>query len=411
MSRQMKDSGIEWIGEIPVEWDICKFKTVIESTNAGEVIDKGYWNDGEELLYTCQKTPMMSNYSDFPDRKRTTDRDLLLTRNATPYIFIPQINSIYSNVVQRVVVKKEFSLRYLAYAALKGAEALTVNGDTIPSYNMEVWKNIYIPWISKNVQEEIADYLDQQCALIETVIEKTKASIEEYKKLKQAVITQAVTKGVRGERTMQETGYRWVQEIPLEWRLIPSRYLFSNSDMKRVDGDEQLTASQKHGIITQKKYMELEDSKVVLANKGLDDWKHVEPNDFVISLRSFQGGLEMSEISGCITWHYIVLKPRRKIYSNYFKWLFKSELYINALQRTCNYIRDGQDLRYSNFVQVPLFEPSLAEQKEIAEYLDVKCNEIDSIVSKREKYIGLLEAYKKSLIYEYVTGKKEVPVT
>ena len=170
-----------------------------------------------------------------------------------------------------------------------------------------------------------------------------------------------------------------------------------------------MTASQQYGIITQKQYMELTGANIVFANKGLEDWKHVEPYDFVISLRSFQGGLEMSETTGCITWHYIVLKPCKEIYSYYYKWLFKSDQYIKALQRTCNYIRDGQDLRYSNFVQVPLFEPSIEEQKEIADYLNKKCAEIDTLIVQKEAILTELDSYKKSLIYEYVTGKKEVP--
>ena len=237
---------------------------------------------------------------------------------------------------------------------------------------------------------------------------KIRSSIEEYKKLKQTVITQAVTKGVRGEREMKNCNIRWIKELPSDWGIIPSKYLFKNSDMKKINGDEQLTASQQHGIITQKYYTELTGSKVVLANKGLDDWKHVEPFNFIISLRSFQGGLEMSETTGCITWHYIVLKPCRQIYSYYYKWLFKSEIYIRALQRTCNFIRDGQDLRYSNFVQVPLFEPPLEEQKEIADYLNGKCAEIDGLIAKKEQLVKELESYKKSLIYEVVTGKREV---
>jgi type I restriction enzyme S subunit len=155
--------------------------------------------------------------------------------------------------------------------------------------------------------------------------------------------------------------------------------------------------------------MELEKVRIVLANKGIEEWKHVEPDDFVISLRSFQGGLEMSEVVGCITWHYIVLRACKPIYSRFFKWLFKSSAYINALQRTCNFVRDGQDLRYSNFVQVPLYEVPLDEQREIADYLDSKCAAIDTLISKKQQFIDELTAYKKSLIYEYVTGKKEVP--
>lgn len=408
MSRDMRDSGIEWIGDIPVDWNITKVKYVFSDTNAGEVIDKNYWNCGDELLYTCQKTPMKSNFMNFPAWKRTGEKDLLLTRNATPYIFIPQKGSIYSNVVQRIIVKEDYDLRYLSYSILLGAEALTVNGDTIPSYNMEVWKNIFIPIMALKKQHIIADYLDEKCKEIDNIISKTQASIEEYKKLKQSIITRAVTKGVRTNRTLKSSGIEWVKELPDDWRVIPSKFLFRNSDTRKKDGDEQMTASQQYGIITQKRYMELTGSKVVFANKGLEDWKHVEPFDFVISLRSFQGGLEMSETTGCITWHYIVLKPCKEVYSYYYKWLFKSELYIKALQRTCNFIRDGQDLRYSNFVQVPIFEPSLEEQQEIAEYLNKKCTEVDELINQKERLLTDLEKYKKSIIYEYVTGKKEV---
>ena len=117
----------------------------------------------------------------------------------------------------------------------------------------------------------------------------------------------------------------------------------------------------------------------------------------------------MSEITGCITWHYIVLRACRPIVNKYFKWLFKSDVYIKALQRTCYFIRDGQDLRYSNFVQVPLYEPPLGEQQEIADYLDQKCAEIDALIVKKIALLEELKSYKKSLIYEYVTGKKEVP--
>ena len=150
-------------------------------------------------------------------------------------------------------------------------------------------------------QTQIVNFLDAKCSDINAMLSKTRASIEEYKKLKQAVITQAVTKGVRGKREMKNCNIGWIKELPADWGTIPSKYLFKNSDTKKCNGDEQLTASQQHGIITQKYYTELTGSKVVLANKGLDDWKHVEPFDFIISLRSFQGGLEMSETTGCIT--------------------------------------------------------------------------------------------------------------
>ena len=204
-------------------------------------------------------------------------------------------------------------------------------------------------------------------------------------------------------RKMKDSGIEWIGEIPEGWEVIPAKFLFKNSDIRRIADDEQLTSSQQFGIISQKDYTELTGSKVVLANKGLADWKHVEPFDFIISLRSFQGGLEMSEITGCITWHYIVLKPCHKICSYYYKWLFKSDSYIRALQRTCSFIRDGQDLRYSNFIQVPLFEPPLAEQKKIADYLNGECFHIDAMLTKTRASIEEYKKLKQAVITQAVT--------
>lgn len=213
-------------------------------------------------------------------------------------------------------------------------------------------------------------------------------------------------------RKMKDSGIEWIGEIPEGWDVIPAKFLFKNSDMRRIADDEQLTASQQFGIISQKDYTELTGSKVVLANKGLEDWKHVEPFDFIISLRSFQGGLEMSEITGCITWHYIVLKPCHKICSYYYKWLFKSDSYIRALQRTCSFIRDGQDLRYSNFIQVPLFEPPLAEQEKIADYLNAECFRIDAMLTKTRSSIEEYKKLKQAVITQAVTkgvrGEREM---
>ena len=217
---------------------------------------------------------------------------------------------------------------------------------------------------------------------------------------------------VQKMRKMKDSGIEWIGEIPEGWEVIPAKFLFKNSDIRRIADDEQLTSSQQFGIISQKDYTELTGSKVVLANKGLADWKHVEPFDFIISLRSFQGGLEMSEITGCITWHYIVLKPCHKICSYYYKWLFKSDSYIRALQRTCSFIRDGQDLRYSNFIQVPLFEPPLAEQEKIADYLNAECFRIDAMLTKTRSSIEEYKKLKQAVITQAVTkgvrGEREM---
>lgn len=431
MASEMKDSGVSWIGEIPVGWSIAKIKTGVYKVGSGKTPSGGatsYTDEGilflrsqnvyDTGLELSNPTYITPEIDDEMKGTRVFPNDVLLNITGGSIgrccIFPESLKT--ANVNQHVsIIRVNPNVllpEYMHYYWISPLGSLAINlyqtGGNREGMSAEAIKNTLIMLPSMDEQKRICKALDDKCIEIDGVMKKIQSSIEEYKKLKQAIISHAVTKGIRGDRPMKDSGIEWVKEIPMEWDTIPSKYVFSNSDERKRPDDELLTASQKHGIISQQKYMEKEDTRIVLANKGIEDWKHVEPYDFIISLRSFQGGLEMSEISGCITWHYIVLKAKMPLHSFYFKWLFKSELYIKALQRTCNFIRDGQDLRYSNFIQVPLFIPPMAEQIEIANYLGKKCAEIDALIEQKLKLLSELGTYKKSLIYEYVTGKKEV---
>lgn len=209
--------------------------------------------------------------------------------------------------------------------------------------------------------------------------------------------------GMKAYPTYKDSGVQWLAEVPSSWNVFPAKQVFADSKERRRTDDTFLTASQKYGVISQQRYMQLIGGRIVQASQDFDKWKHVEPDDFVISLRSFQGGLEMCTERGCVTWHYVVLKPKMEIIPLYFKWLFKSFSYIKSLQSTCNFIRDGQDLRYSNFVQVPIPFPPLTEQKAIASFLDKKCAEIEELISRRQSIIERLRELKQSIIAEAVT--------
>lgn len=254
----------------------------------------------------------------------------------------------------------------------------------------------------------IVSFLDRKTGIIDSMISDKEKLIRLLEEQRTSVICSAVTKGIDSTAEMKDSGNEWLGYIPSHWRVVPAKALFAQSKEIRHETDAQLTASQKYGIISQEDYMERQNYKIVLADKGLENWKHVEPNDFIISLRSFQGGLEISYIPGCITWHYIVLKPKAGVEPEYFKWLFKSPRYIQALQRTANFIRDGQDLRFSNFVQVPLPLIPMEEQKEIAEYLNRETARIDSIIANVTEQIEKLKEYRQSVISEVVTGKVAV---
>ena len=272
----------------------------------------------------------------------------------------------------------------------------------------EEMRNIYIPIPPRDEQDQIVRYLDWQISRINHLIHGYQKQIKLLEERKITLIDNAVTKGINPDTPMQNISGCWMGSVPAHWRMIPSKRVFVEGKERRREGDVSATASQKYGIISQEEYMRRENRRIVVANQGLDDWKHVEPGNFVISLRSFQGGIELCEITGCVTWHYIVLLPQEMVCTQYFKWLLKSKSYIKALQGTSEFIRDGQDLRYSNFVKVDLPLIPLDEQKAIAEYITTEVAKIDNALPTFQKEIELLREYRTRLISDVVTGQIDV---
>ncbi|MGN0683924.1 MAG: restriction endonuclease subunit S, partial [Oscillospiraceae bacterium] len=272
----------------------------------------------------------------------------------------------------------------------------------------DTMQNIYIPVPPSSEQDQIVRYLDWQTSRINKLIKGYRRQIELLEERKQTIIDKYSTQGIDKNVKFKKSGTHWLPEIPEHWNIIPAKRLFFESKEKKHSTDYPATASQKYGIILQEEYMKKENKRIVIANQGLEDWKHVNPDDFVISLRSFQGGIERSTISGCVTWHYVVLLPQANVYPPYFKWLLKSKSYIKALQGTSDFIRDGQDLRYSNFVKIDLPLVPLDEQKEIAECIKTETEKIDNAIPIFEKQIALLQEYRTRLISDVVTGQIDV---
>lgn len=414
--REMKDSGIEWIGTIPFDWKCCKQKYEIQLINGRAYSDSEFEEDGKYRILRVgnlfSNPTWYTSSLELPPDKYCENGDLLYSWSMSyaPVIWTGE-KVIYHYHIWKTKLSSNLNKKFAYYylSALTDALKAKIHETTMGFITMGVMNNSYIAFPCLKEQEIIVSFLDSKCSEIDAISADIQKEIETLEQYKRSVITEAVTKGLTPDVEMKNSGLRWCEKIPATWEVIPAKYLFHNSDTRKFPNDELLTASQKYGLISQTDYMKRENAKIVLANAGIENWKHVEPNDFVISLRSFQGGLEMSEISGCVTWHYVVLRAAQKVFQRYYKWLFKSSKYINALQATCNFIRDGQDLRFSNFAKVPLFIPPYKEQCEIAAYLDEKTTAIDVVMQSKKKQLEVLDSYKKSLIYEYVTGKKEVP--
>lgn len=417
MSREMKHSGIEWIGEIPKEWKIAKLKQLGTYIN-GYAFKPDDWSDiGKPIIRIQDLTGSFScpNYYNrtIDNRYLITKGDILVSWAATLDAFIWEkedgwLNQHIFKAVPNSNMNSQF-FYWLIKVAMDNMNNDNKHGIVMQHVTIGLFGNFLVGVPSLSEQQKIANYLDKVCGEVDEMIALQEQMIEELKAYKQSVITESVTKGLNPNVPMKDSGIDWIKELPKNWEVVTPKALFSLRKEKAIEGERQLTASQQYGVIYQDEYMQLTGTKVVTVMKDFDILKHVEAGDFVISMRSFQGGLEYSENTGSISSAYVMLIPNLEyVHPKFYRWLFKSVCYINALQSTSNMVRDGQAMRYSNFAQVPLYIVPLKEQQSIASYLDTKCAEIDDLIAIKESKIEELKEYKKSVIYEYVTGKKEV---
>ena len=404
-----------WFDVVPDSWRALKMRGVFSERNT-KVSDKDYpaLSVGKMGVVPQLDTAVKTDNGD--NRKLICKGDFAINSRSDRKgsSGISQYDGSASLIITVLKPHRSLNGRFYHYL-LRGhyfAEEFYRNGHGLVS---DLWttkwdemRNIYIPVPPREEQDQIVRYLDWQVSKINKLIHGYQRQIKLLEERRQTVIDRAVTKGVRQGRQMHSIQANWLGDIPADWKMIPSKRLFLESKERKHPDDKPATASQKYGIILQEDYMKSENKRIVIATQGLDDWKHVEPDNFVISLRSFQGGIERSEIFGCVTWHYIVLLPQKYVVPRYFKWLLKSKSYIKALQGTSEFIRDGQDLRYSNFVKVDLPLIPASEQEEIADYIEQETAKIDRAIPVLEKEIELLKEYRTRLISDVVTGQMDV---
>lgn len=198
-------------------------------------------------------------------------------------------------------------------------------------------------------------------------------------------------------------GQSWTGDLPEGWRPLKAKRVFAQSKLRAMPGDVQLSVTQKHGIVAQEELIE-SGQRVVLALSGTDNFKHVEVDDFVISLRSFQGGIEWSRVSGCVSPAYTVLRAERPILPSYWGYLFKSTAFITALRSVIDEgIRDGKSITYEQFGETTTPFPPICEQEAIASHLDRATFRIDTLVAKKTRFIELLREKRQALITHAVT--------
>lgn len=412
--REMKDSGIEWIGKIPKEWGIVKFKYLHKGLNTGEAIDKEYWESdaGPNAFYTAGLTPIRTGYSNFPTWKETGENDLLLARNGTPYVYLPVSKAYYTDHIIRAAMSRHVNRRFIRYCLQQSIASIVVDSVSIPTWSATLWNNQILTWPSAIEQERIAAFLDAECAEIDAVLEKTRASIEEYRKLKQAVITQAVTKGVRGDRPMKDSGIEWIGEIPEEWDCKKVKYVTSISRgifNHRPRNDERCYGGEYPFIQTgdvagAQKY--IESYSQTLNELGKSVSKCFPKGTLTMTIAANVGDAAILGFDAFFPDSVVGFIPNADINDEYLYYIFKAMKpeFVRTAIKSTQFNLNVERIR-DLFVPVVVQK---SEQLEIAEYLNTKCADIDALIAKKQQYLTEIENYKKSLIYEYVTGKKEV---
>ena len=427
MARKMKASGIEWIGEIPEGWEVSQLKYATRWKS-----EKG-----------CPDAPVLSLYRDFgvvPKDSRNDNHNV--TSLDTSNYKVVDIGDLVINKMKawqgsmavsdyRGIVSPAYHVcsitsnkvnkRYLHHLLRNPAYlpeyARLSTGMRIGQWDLgfDDFKNIPFLIPPLDEQAKIADYLDNGCASLDVILDKTRSSIEEYKKLKQAVITQAVTKGVRGEREMKDSGNPWFGQIPTDWKLSRVGLHFS------IILGKMLCNAPLNDTYTLEPYYCAADVHFdgVADGERKKMWfSPVEKELYRVSVGDLlvveggagAGGSAIVENQDSYTYiqnSIMIVRSKGNTDNRYLRYLLEFLVKQGYIDVVCNKATIPHFTK-DKLSCVPFCLCPTGEQKEIADYLDAKCAEIDKLIAKKEQLVKELENYKKSLIFEYVTGKKEL---
>lgn len=422
--REMKDSGIEWVGIIPSHWIIHPVyyyfserknknrfgqEDNLLSLSYGKIIRKDI-NTSEGLLPESFNTYNIVEKGDIVIRPTALQNDKRSLRTG----LVPERGIITSAYICLKPIKdidsRFFNYQLHSYDVIK--VFYNMGNGVRQGLNFSEFSHLLVFEPPLDEQKRIAGYLDAKCAEIDALTADIQTQIDTLEQYKRSVITEAVTKGLNPDAEMKDSGYDWVGMMPSTWIMRKGKYMFVQRSLRGNSIELQLLSpTQKFGVIPQSLYEELTGMSAVKLNEKTDLslLKTIHKGDFCISLRSFQGGFEYSEYEGVVSPAYQVFYPTVDIADGYYRYLFKETGFIDKMNSYTMTLRDGKNIAFADFGNTYIPYPPVGEQYRIAAVLDIKVAEIDAIIGQKKDQLSTLDAYKKSLIYEYVTGKKEVP--
>lgn len=416
--QEMKDSGISWVGEIPKEWSVWRNKYIFKITKDIVLPSKNYQLLSLTTTGIKEKDEndnggkVPENYDGYQIVKEN-DLVMCLFDLDCSAVFsgLSPYNGMISPAYKVLKVKKRIAneqyyrywFNYVGskrfYKQYSKSLRFTLNAD---EFNRLF--SLLPPFAE---QQRIAEFLDRECGKIDGLKADIQAQIDTLEQYKRSVITEAVTHGLNPSAPMKDSGAGWMPLIPLHWKADKLKFHLRQRGIKNQIDKQVLSLYREYGIVPK----DSRDDNHNVTSEDVSDYRYVRVGDFVVNkMKAWQGSVAVSNYEGIVSPAYFVYEFSDDLINKmYFHYLMRNKTYATEFRRLSGGIREGQwDLPSEALNNTIILLPPLDEQQEIADYLDNKCAEIEQIIADKKSQIETLDGYKKSLIYEYVTGKKEV---
>lgn len=420
--RTMKDSGLSWVGEIPSDWvahpvyyyfgerknkNIFGQEDNLLSLSYGRVIRKDINTNGGLLPESfntyniVEAGDIIIRPTDLQNDKKSLRTGLCLERGiiTSAYIALRPIRRLNSGF-----------FRYLLHAYDISKVFYNMGNGVRQGLNFSEFSRLTVFEPPIEIQDKVTQYLDTATAEVDKIISDIQTQIDTLEQYKRSVITETVTKGLNPAAETKDSGIEWVGRIPAHWPIHPVYSYYGERKNKNRLGKEDNLLSLSYGRVIRKDI----NTNDGLLPESFNTYNIVEAGDIIIrptdlqnDKRSLRTGLVKEH--GIITSAYIDLCPLKQVDSRYFHFLLHAYDVMKVFYNMGNGVRQG--LNYSEFSRLMVFEPPYEEQVAMADYLETKVTEVDAIIEQKKEQMAVLDAYKRSLIFEYVTGKKEVPVS
>jgi len=430
--KNYKDSGVEWLGDVPEHWDVKRLKQVCE-VFPSNVDKKTYENETPVLL--CNYTDVYYNenitpHIDFMAATASADQikkftlrggDTIITKDSETAddiaiaAYVPQdmpgvICGYHLSMIRpREATCGAFMKRLFDSIYVKSCCAVYANGLTRVGLGQYALDNLEMPFPPKSEQQTIAAFLDRETAKIDALITEQQRLIELLKEKRQAVISHAITTGLNPDVPMKDSGVEWLGEVPEHWETVRLGALFKETAEPGNDELPVLSVSIHNGV-SDREFEDDELERKVVRSEDRSKYKRVKVGDLVYNMmRAWQGGFGTVVVPGMVSPAYVVARPTRQIRADFIEQLLRTQQAVEELRRNSRGVTDFRlRLYWSEFKPIKVALPSIKEQHDIMEFLDRETAKFDELTTEAERAINFLQEHRMALISAAVTGKIDV---